>query len=1121
MARRNRFQLLAICFLFILGASLNAQCVNAGAQTIFNNGNVYAVQNHPTRATVFKLNWATRITMITTYHWNGGKGEPAGTITLRSSAGEVYGPWQVHVESRVYWVANPDTTLAAGTYTVEDSSPSTWAQNAASEGAGMAWIEGSASKTQYTIVDVATYRVVPGSKEQVITYGEKVTVTLPPGFLEKQHTLTVGRLKEVPSFAIKSPGVLALVDLTLDGGVQPLKPVELRVAYDPAELDPAYTPQEQLAAFRWDEKGGGWIALPMRVDERSRSAAVLMDHFSVVGVFKLLGKVLGVGGTAAVVVTSIGEWALNDVYVTPEGNFRILYSKKAIEGHVVLNDSAWGKLNQNPTFAYSGQYPRYIQDIGGFLESALKAYAGTHGFRNPAGERQGWLCKYQKSIIVKMDSYFSAVTGAPSYEKIFERLHIPTDEALSANNARVTLGHELFHVVQAEYYGIAGMTNPMNSWWLEATADYAAHVAAWPAPLAGLDFGCGPNYFTYPISTKGAIAGPGWTDRGYEYITAGWVKYLVDGGVGFREMFEAVAGDVALVPPTRSLANYLADRGGMDALHRAFAAWMAFSPSGFLKKYPLATFSGATDRDIASARSMLTLGTGKEVTHAFDLPVGYTAQLWAIRLQKGVKKGGQKEPLLVKVNEKTSGVVVDLFVIPAGQRTLQPAKPVKSLFTEDASVLVKAWAGDTLCVMAGNGNTSAGRAEVVVVDTGVLLEIDPPEILKAVPNQRYEFKLKAEKIPKQVQKAFFDWDFGDGGEESSGTEEEPVADGGAEAEIHYTYEESDEEQVYTLKVVLKSETGMTLTQSEAKVTMPLGKPQVVIEPGRGVGPPGATFDFTAKARPPGVYRFQWRWPGLDKAVVTQGEDSKVAPVFTQEGEHPVTVELFDADGNLLAQDRATAAVEPAKGGPGGTWVLARRWSEVMGDKSGSPGPQKVSISDGGATTFYTFNQSDYEKAYNIPVQRGVFSHSWSALPAQMQAGKEYEITMGVADAGSLSVKDKYGEMSNPNGSTSLWVYYYPFGYARKDYGLTVGGETITIRKDRQWPSLSKKVLIQAPRLETHQSLFGNDQTSKQARMFDPAKQEILILVGVGSEGNPFGIMYYLYSPGSAESAKIK
>ena len=151
----------------------------------------------------------------------------------------------------------------------------------------------------------------------------------------------------------------------------------------------------------------------------------------------------------------------------------------------------------------------------------------------------------------------------------------------------------------------------------------------------------------------------------------------------------------------------------------------------------------------------------------------------------------------------------------------------------------------------------------------------------------------------------------------------------------------------------------------------------------------------------------------------------------------------------------------------------------------------------------------------------MFSHSWSALPAQMQAGKEYEITMGVADAGSLSVKDKYGEMSNPNGSTSLWVYYYPFGYARKDYGLTVGGETITIRKDRQWPSLSKKVLIQAPRLETHQSLFGNDQTSKQARMFDPAKQEILILVGVGSEGNPFGIMYYLYSPGSAESAKIK
>ena len=127
------------------GAMAYAQDMNAAAQTIFNNGNVDAVQNQPTRATVVTLNRATRITKITTYHYNGGRGAPAGTIALRSRTGGVYGPWQARVDNRMYWVATPGATLPAGVYTVEDSSPATWAQNAASGGSGMAWMEGFAA----------------------------------------------------------------------------------------------------------------------------------------------------------------------------------------------------------------------------------------------------------------------------------------------------------------------------------------------------------------------------------------------------------------------------------------------------------------------------------------------------------------------------------------------------------------------------------------------------------------------------------------------------------------------------------------------------------------------------------------------------------------------------------------------------------------------------------------------------------------------------------------------------------------------------------------------------------------------------------------------------------------
>lgn len=114
----------------------------------FDNGNIYAVENRPRRTTVFALAAPTRVTRIMTYHWNNGRGAPAGQIALRSSAGETFGPWQAFGEPgqggvpSAYWVVEPDVNLPAGTYTIVDSNPSTWAQNAASGGAGMASAEG-------------------------------------------------------------------------------------------------------------------------------------------------------------------------------------------------------------------------------------------------------------------------------------------------------------------------------------------------------------------------------------------------------------------------------------------------------------------------------------------------------------------------------------------------------------------------------------------------------------------------------------------------------------------------------------------------------------------------------------------------------------------------------------------------------------------------------------------------------------------------------------------------------------------------------------------------------------------------------------------------------------------
>jgi hypothetical protein len=109
---------------------------------ILDNGNIGSVDNGPICSPVFTLEEPQRITYLETYHWNYGQGSPAGTISLRRGDGTLYGPWAVETRPgqggvpNAYWTARPNSVLSAGTYTVEDSDPSTWSQNSQSGGCG-------------------------------------------------------------------------------------------------------------------------------------------------------------------------------------------------------------------------------------------------------------------------------------------------------------------------------------------------------------------------------------------------------------------------------------------------------------------------------------------------------------------------------------------------------------------------------------------------------------------------------------------------------------------------------------------------------------------------------------------------------------------------------------------------------------------------------------------------------------------------------------------------------------------------------------------------------------------------------------------------------------------------
>jgi hypothetical protein len=82
------------------------------------------------------------VTEVYSYHWNGSKGAPAGEVSMRGADGTTYGPWKTELFNKVYWLARPNIEMPAGTYTLLDSAPETWAQNAESKGQGMGWAVG-------------------------------------------------------------------------------------------------------------------------------------------------------------------------------------------------------------------------------------------------------------------------------------------------------------------------------------------------------------------------------------------------------------------------------------------------------------------------------------------------------------------------------------------------------------------------------------------------------------------------------------------------------------------------------------------------------------------------------------------------------------------------------------------------------------------------------------------------------------------------------------------------------------------------------------------------------------------------------------------------------------------
>jgi hypothetical protein len=139
-----------LSFIFALVLFAAASPAAAQSRDLFNNTNVFGVNNGPTRSPQFVLNGPARITQLVTYHWNFGRGARPGFIELRNQNGQTVGRFTAVGTSgqggvpNVNWVANVNINLPAGRYLVVDSDPSTWSNNDQSGAQGFAIVRGVA-----------------------------------------------------------------------------------------------------------------------------------------------------------------------------------------------------------------------------------------------------------------------------------------------------------------------------------------------------------------------------------------------------------------------------------------------------------------------------------------------------------------------------------------------------------------------------------------------------------------------------------------------------------------------------------------------------------------------------------------------------------------------------------------------------------------------------------------------------------------------------------------------------------------------------------------------------------------------------------------------------------------
>lgn len=592
----------------------------------------------------------------------------------------------------------------------------------------------------------------PSDKPQTCRWEDRLFVTVPGNTLTNSGKLVISSVSGLrnPELPVKSR-MLAMYDVSL-GDIHGFdEPIAVEFSYASA----APTNEDSLLAFSWDKSSGQWVAEPSYVDKEKKRLVVLANHLSTFAYAEVQTD-----GHAANEYFSM-RWDAGEVRNRiAAGSLR----KESVE-------QAWNALNESRQKYLSANF----SDLPYFewqmkRRTSQRSVGREGGF--PGGEVE----------ITILHNAFIADSSAGAYRNKLGTITISYDVIQAPKDyLELQIAHEVFHSVQNTYYSFAGMTDfgtpftgkpewqiTARSWWMDATADYAAYtIVAVNKGEPSRDMGI---FIDQKYLEKSIMYGPSsWygllandAHEYHNYNTAWLIHYLVKNvGVNFRNMFVEIS-QMANPSIAFNLDAYLAQnhRTTLAEAYKGFVQWWLFD-----SKSPLRGKSAQVPQGSVGQNLLFPLATKK-----YPMPVSvdgnYAAKVCKVTVE--TSKDVPLRTLGVKVSDKKEDLSRDVTVLAflmkgdlianKGQCMvlLDPLMLFGGAGGDLPEKLVELKNGDALYILVINAGSSA-TVNIDVRSAEVLVGIGPASVKDGEPNNEYQFAGLGREIPQAVKRVKCQW----------------------------------------------------------------------------------------------------------------------------------------------------------------------------------------------------------------------------------------------------------------------------------------------------------------------------------------------------------------------------